>query len=321
MAGHRKHKPAASRRRAYPFVAGFLVIPLTLYVLLVIWPYAQTFGYSMTDWSGESPVVHFVALRNYRTLLSDGVFTTALLHNALLLVFLPLITIALALLFAFLLNVGGRGGAGGVGGVRGAGVYRVVFFFPQMLSIAILTVLFQAVYRSDGSGLLNGALIGLGLEDGGHPIEWLNSPALVMWCVLAVLVWSSVGFYLVLFSAAMSSVPREIHETALLDGAGRLRTFRHVTLPLLRDTVQTAWVYLAIAAMDAFALVSTLTPGSAYGGGPDHHGEVMATYLMRNFLAFGRSGYACAMGVVILLLTLGVSAAGLRITRRERHEF
>lgn len=309
------------RHRKYPFIAGFLIVPVALYALLVIWPYLQTFGYSLTDWSGESQVMHFVGLRNYTQLFGDVVFRTALWHNVLLLIFLPLVTILLALFFAFMLNVGGRSGTGGVRGVRGAGLYKVIFFFPQVLSVAILAVLFQALYRSDSGGLLNGILLKLGLEDPQNPVEWLNDPHLVLWCILAVLVWSGVGFYLVLFSAAMQSIPKDIFEAALLDGAGRVQTFFRVTLPLLWDSVQTAWVYLAIAAMDAFALVSTLTPGIAYGGGPDFHSEVLSTYMMRNFLYYGKSGYACAMGVVILFLTLILSAVTLRVTRRERIEF
>ncbi|MDX3095278.1 sugar ABC transporter permease [Streptomyces sp. ME19-03-3] len=309
------------RYRKYPFIAGFLFFPVVLYVVFVIWPYLQTFGYSLTDWSGQSQEMHFVGLENYTKLFGDHVFLQALQHNVLLLVFLPVITILLALFFAFMLNVGGRGGTTGVRGVRGSAFYKIVFFFPQVLSVAILVVLFQAVYRSDGSGLLNGILITLRLEDPNAPVEWLNSPDLVMWCLLGVQIWAGVGFYLVLFSAAMQSIPKDIYEAALLDGAGRLQTFFKVTLPLLWDSVQTAWVYLAIAAMDFFVLASVLTPGSNFGGGPDHHGEVMATYLMRNFLTFGKSGYACAMGVVILFLTLILSAVALRFSRRDRIEF
>jgi N-acetylglucosamine transport system permease protein len=92
-------------------------------------------------------------------------------------------------------------------------------------------------------------------------------------------------------------------------------------MPLLWDSVQTAWVYLAVAAMDAFALVATLTPGATFGGGPDEHGEVLATYLMRNFQVTGRAGYACAMGVVIFFITLILSLVVLRATRRERLEY
>ncbi|GAA1982425.1 carbohydrate ABC transporter permease [Kitasatospora viridis] len=309
------------RHKKYPFIVGFLIVPVALYVLLVIWPYVQTFGYSLTDWSGASQQMNFIGLRNYTSLFGDSVFVTALEHNLLLLIVLPLATILLALFFAFMLNVGGRGGTGGVKGVRGAGFYKVVFFFPQVLSVAILSVLFQGVYRTDQGGLLNGVLVKLGLEDPNKPLQWLADPNWGLWCVIGVLIWSGVGFYLVLFSAAMQAVPKDIYEAALLDGAGRGQTFFKITLPLLWETIQTAWVYLAIAAMDCFALVSTMTPGSYYGGGPDHHSEILATLLMRNFITYGKAGYACAMGVVIFFITLILSVISLRVTRREQIEF
>lgn len=308
------------RKGQYRFVTGFLLAPLALYLIFVIWPYVQTIGYSFTDWKGQSQTFGFVGIDNYTALFDDDVFLSAIWHNILFLVFIPVITILLALFFAFMVNAGGRGGAGGVKGVRGSGVYKIVYFFPQVLSLAILAVLFGAVYRSDEGGLLNGLLVKAGLLDAASPIEWLNEPDLVLWCLMAVVVWHGVGFYLVLFSAAMQSIPRDIYEAALLDGAGRAQTFFRVTLPLLWDSVQTSWVYLGITVMDLFVLVSTMTSGQ-YGGGPDHHSEVMATVLMRNFLYFGNSGYACAMGVVMLALTLILSVVTLRATRRERIEF
>ncbi|MFE7841549.1 carbohydrate ABC transporter permease [Streptomyces sp. NPDC057474] len=302
------------------FVAGFLLVPVALYVIFVIWPYIQTFGYSLTDWKGQSQTFSFIGLDNYTALFEDDIFLQAIWHNILFLVFIPVITILLALFFAFMLNAGGRGRAGGVSGVAGSGFYKIVYFFPQVLSLAILAVLFGAVYRSDSGGMLNGFLMRLGLVDESSPVEWLNEPNYVVWALILVVVWHGVGFYLVLFSAAMQAIPRDIYEAALIDGAGRAHTFFRITLPLLWDSVQTAWVYLGIAAMDMFILVSTMTAGE-YGGGPDHHSEVMATVMMRNFLLYGRSGYACAMGVVMLLLTLIVSVVMLRATRRERVEF
>jgi N-acetylglucosamine transport system permease protein len=308
------------RKGQYRFVAGFLFIPVGLYLIFVIWPYLQTFGYSLTDWKGQSQTFSFVGLDNYTALFQDDIFLKAIWHNILFLLFIPVITILLALFFAFMLNAGGRGRAGGVSGVAGSGFYKIVYFFPQVLSLAILAVLFGAVYRSDSGGMLNGFLMKLGLVEESSPVEWLNEPNFVLWALIAVVVWHGVGFYLVLFSAAMQAIPRDIYEAALIDGAGRAHTFFRITLPLLWDSVQTAWVYLGIAAMDMFILVSTMTAGE-YGGGPDHHSEVMATVMMRNFLLYGRSGYACAMGVVMLLLTLIVSVVMLRATRRERIEF
>ncbi|GHE98992.1 sugar ABC transporter permease [Streptomyces longispororuber] len=307
-------------RKKYPFIAGFLVLPVGLYLLLVVWPYIQTISYSFTDWSGASQKFDFIGFDNYRDLAKDDVFIKALQHNALLLILVPTLTILLSLFFAFMVNVGGRGGAGGVSGVKGSGFYRIIFFFPQVLSVAILAILFKAVYRGDDSGLINGTLQAVGLGDKNHPTEWLNDPDLVLWCIVFVMIWAGAGFYMVLFSAAMQSIPRDIYEAALLDGAGRFQTFFRVTLPLLWETIQTAWVFLAILAMDAFLLISTLT-SQDFGGGPDHSSEVISTYLMRNFQTYSKSGYACAMGVVMLLLTLIVSIVTLRLSRRDRIEY
>ncbi|WP_330337258.1 carbohydrate ABC transporter permease [Streptomyces sp. NBC_00557] len=310
------------RKGQYRFVAGFLLVPVALYLIFVIWPYIQTFGYSLTDWKGQSQTFGFVGLDNYKALFQDDVFLEAIWHNIQFLIFIPVITILLALFFAFMLNAGGRGRAGGVQGVAGAKFYKIVYFFPQVLSLAILAVLFNAVYRSDGGGLLNGVLIKASLVDADNPVEWLNEPHLVLWALMVAVIWQGVGFYLVLFSAAMQSVPKDIYEAALIDGASRNQSFFRITLPLLWDTVQTAWVYLGIVAMDMFVLVSSMTQNmGAYGGGPDHHSDVMSTVMMRNFLYYGKSGYACAMGVVMLLLTLVLSVVTLRATRRERIEF
>ena len=310
------------RTRERLFIASFLAGPLAVYIIFVIWPYLETFGYSLTEWNGFAPPSKVVWLKNYVDLFQDTVFRQALWHNLLILIFFPTITIVLAMFFAFMLNVGGRrGGLGGVKGVRGSAFYRVAFFFPQVLSVAILIILFQAAFETNSAGLFNGIVIKLGLTDADHPWEFLSSTTWVLWCIMFVLVWQWVGFYLVLFSAAMQQIPRDYYEAALLDGAGRVQTYFKVTMPLLWDSVQTAWVYLAVAAMDAFALVANLTPGSNFGGGPDHHGEVVSTYLMRNFQNFGEAGKACAMGVIIFFITLILSLVVLRLTRRERLEY
>lgn len=308
------------RKGQYRFVAGFLLVPVALYVIFVIWPYVQTFGYSLTDWKGQSQTFRFVGLDNYRALLEDDVFRQAIWHNILFLVFIPVVTILLALFFAFMINAGGHSRAGGVRGVTGSGFYKIVYFFPQVLSLAILAVLFNAVYRSDGGGLLNGFLIKLGLVGADNPVEWLNEPDLVLWALIAAVVWHGVGFYLVLFSAAMQSVPRDIYEAALIDGAGRGQSFFRITLPLLWDTVQSGWVYMGILALGAesFAVVQIMTTGP---GGPDYSTTVLVLYVYQKAFRDGQAAYATTIGVALLVVTLLFAAVVMRLGRRERLEF
>ncbi|MEE3917745.1 sugar ABC transporter permease [Micromonospora sp. BRA006-A] len=107
-----------------------------------------------------------------------------------------------------------------------------------MLSVVIIALLWKEIY-SPTSGLLNGALRAVGLA--GTP-AWLGDPRFAFWCVLAVMVWSNVGFYVVLFGAAMQAIPRDIYEAVLLDGASRTTMLRKITIPLLWDTIQVAWI-------------------------------------------------------------------------------
>jgi N-acetylglucosamine transport system permease protein len=294
------------------FILTFLAPPLVLYGIFVISPYLQTFQIASTNWGGLSPQYEVVGLDNFKRLVRDHHVWNALSHNAILLAVLPIATIALGLFFASMLSVGGHGGRAGVRGVRGSALYRIVYFFPQVLSVAIIGVLWKEMYAPN-SGLVNGALRATGLGSLARP--WLGDPEFAFWAVLVVMVWSNVGFYVVLFSAAMQSIPRDIYEAAALDGAERLATLRRITMPLLWDTIQVAWVYLAIAALDGFAIFQIISEG-----GPGYSSDVIG--LRQYNTAFGEShfGYASAIGVAMFFLTLSIAVPFLRLTRRERIE-
>ncbi|MGP3983156.1 carbohydrate ABC transporter permease [Streptomyces sp. KR80] len=301
----------------YRAIVGFLALPLALYAVFVISPYLQAFSYSFTDWSGLSSDMNVIGLRNYQRLLDDPLFWTALWHNVILLLALPVLVLGLGLFFAFMLNVGGRGtGTDAVGGVRGAHVFKVIYFFPQVLSVAIIAVLWQYVYAPRG-GLLNGVLDAVGLASWEQ--DWLGDPRLALICVIGVMTWTSVGFFVVLFSAAMASIPGEIYEAALLDGANRMATFFRITLPLLWDTVRTGWIYMGIIALDgSFAVVHIMTVNQ---GGPDHSTLVLTVYLYNKAFRDGQAGYAAGVGVALLIVTLVFAAVVMRLGRRERLEF
>ncbi len=306
--------PALQQGKA-AFVAAFLLVPVGLYALFVVSPYAQAIYISLTDWTGLTADQQFIGFDNYVRLFHDEQFWVALRNNGILLLVVPAVTVLLGLFFASMLNVGRRGKTG-IEGVRGSGVYKIVYFFPQVLSVAIVGVLFKYVFApSESGGIFNGLLNAVGLDSLARP--WLGDPVFAFWCVVVVMIWSFVGFYVVLFSAAMQSIPKEIYEAALLDGSNRYTTFRHVTLPLVWDTVQVGWVYLAIQAMDAFALVHIML---GISGGPSRAGDVLGVALYRAAFNRYRFGYASAIGVVLLLLTLLVAVLFMRAARRERVE-
>ncbi|MFF4990738.1 carbohydrate ABC transporter permease [Streptosporangium saharense] len=302
----------ASRHRSRVIV-GFLAAPLLLYTVFVASPYVQAFYIALTDWRGLSAEADLVGLANFAELSGDPVFWKALLNNVILLVTLPLVTIGLALFLAFMLNAAGGPRSGEIRGVKGAGFYRVVYFFPYILSIAIIGVLWTNIYNPI-NGLLNGGLRAVGL--GSVQPSWLGDERLAFWAVLAVLVWNGVGFYVVLFTAGIKAIPASLLEAAVLDGASRTQIFFRITVPLIWENIRTATVYLGIAALDAFAVVQIMT-----AGGPNDSTQVASFYLYQNAFSYGRFGYASAMGVVLFAVTLALSAFTLRATRRERIEF
>jgi N-acetylglucosamine transport system permease protein len=288
------------RRR---FLIGALVPALVLHVVFVLSPYAQAFYLSLTDWTGVAGEAHFVGAGNYARLGGDSLFLDAVRNNAVMLAVVPFVTIALGLGLASLLRRR-----------RGAGGYQIVYFFPQLLSLVVIGVLWGFVYNPN-TGLLNSGLRAVGL--GSLARSWLAEPAFALAAVMAVLIWSSVGFYVVLFAAAIDGIPAELYEAATLDGAGGWTTFRRITLPLVRETVQVAFVYLGIAALDGFAVVQVMTVGP---GGPDGATEVIGLSLYRNAFTYGKFGYASAMGVALFFATLTLAVFALRAGRRERLE-
>ncbi|MFI6013425.1 carbohydrate ABC transporter permease [Streptomyces sp. NPDC051243] len=302
----------------YRFIVGFLAVPLALYAVLVVSPFVQTFYYALTDWTGYSSDFAMVGFDNFSKLFEDDLFWKSLQHNLVLLIGMPVLAIGMGLFFAFMLSAGGRHKHGEAAtGVRGSKGYKILYFFPQVLSIAIVAVLWGNIYNPQG-GLLNGVLDALGLSF--LEQNWLGDPGIALLCVLAVMVWANVGFYIVLFSAAMGSIPKEIYEAALLDGASRVTTFFRVTLPLIRDNIQTAYVYAGIMALEtSFAYVMIMTVNQ---GGPDHSTLVLPVYMYNKAFRDGQAGYATAVGVAMLIVTMIFAVLALSIgRRRDRLEF
>ena len=295
--------------RKYRLIIPFLLPALILYAVFVLYPYGRAFYISLTSWRGVSANMPFVGFDNYRRLLQETRFMEALLRNGQLLLVLPLVTISIALLFAALFTQGGKG-------IRGAQFYRVVYFFPQVISAVIVGMLFTYVYNPQ-YGLLNGFLRAIGL--GGLTRAWLGDPKTILWAIAAVAVWSSVGFYMVIFIASMQSIPTSFYEAAVLDGATRWVQFRDITLPLMWETIRTALIYIAIAALDFFPLVQVMAGGGSAGSA--RKAEVAALYMYSEAFTKSRWGSASAVGVILLILTLFLSVVVMRVTRRETYEY
>lgn len=294
----------AGGRRMRPSRVGFLLVtiglPLVLFIGLVIWPFVQAVYYSLTDWGGFSSSMNFIGFDNYRYIFTDGIFPHALRNNIILAIFVPLVTVILSFLLATMVTVGG-GSTGSVRGLKGSSVYRVVSFFPYTIPAIVIGVIWAQIY-DPSKGMLNGVLTHLPFGLGNHfdSFAWLGETTTAMPASVFVIIWGFVGFYMVLFVAAIKGIPAEMYDAARIDGAGRLRTMRSVTLPMVRETVQTAYIYLGVVALDAFVYMAALNPT----GGPSNSTLTMSQDLYKTAFTQGHFGRACAMGVVLAGLTL-----------------
>ena len=194
-------------RGKYRLIIPFLLPALLLYGLFVVYPYLRAMYVSLTNWSGISPTLRFIGLRNFQRLFQDQYFWNALRHNATYLVTLPFIIIALALFFAFVITQG----------VRLSSFYRIAFFFPQVMSVVAVGVLWNFVYHPT-IGVLNAALRLVGVS---NPPSWLGHPGTALAAVGAVVVWQAIGFYMVFFIAGMEGIPVAFYEVGA--DRGRLR--------------------------------------------------------------------------------------------------
>ena len=279
------------------FALVFLGLPLAVYAVFVISPFVQAFYYSMTDWSGFSKSMNFVGLDNYLALWQDPVFTKAVYNSIVLVLVLPPLVILLSVTLATLVTIGGST-QGEIQGLKHSGIYRVISFFPYTVPAIVIGILWAQMY-DPSSGLLNGILTALGF-DFFKSFAWLGDERTAMGASIFVIAWSMVGFYMVLFIAAIKGIPAETYEAARVDGAGRFRTAISITVPMIRDNIRTAYVYLGILALDAFVYMQALNPS----GGPANSTVVISQHLLNTAFKKGKFGYATSMGATLAIITL-----------------
>jgi len=234
----------AGRARSV-FISAFLAPAIALYGLFVIVPVIEAFAYSLFRWRGVSEHKEYVGLDNFKRLVEDPVFRQALVHNLAFLVVGGAAILMLGLAIAHAVHGNGRWSR----------ALRSVYLIPQVISGVVVAVLWMFIYNPS-FGVLNGFLKGVGL--GRWALDWLGTPSTALWAVIATFVWHGVGFYIMLFSAGLRTIPVEVNEAALLDGAEGLRRFRIITFPLLWAVLRIATVYVVINALNVFAPSSSL---------------------------------------------------------------
>lgn len=275
---------------------GLFVLPIVVVIgLFILVPTVTAFAHSFTDWTPGSSSA-WVGLHNYVQMFSSPEFAQILLNQAFLLIGLP-IWILVPLVFAYLLYER----------VPGAGVFRAIMFFPATASPALIGILFTFILAPFGP--VNSGLKAIGL--GFLAKLWLSDPHLVKPVLIAVLTWATMGTGVVIYSAGLGAVPRELFEAATLDGANWWQRLRNIVLPSLRPLAELWSVIMVIVVfVQMFPWVFTLTKG-----GPGFSSTTLDYDIYARALSSGEYGSAAAEMVVLLLIVLGVILIGRLIFR------
>lgn len=287
---------AVGSRRRQALVGWAFILPvLAVFATFVAYPAVSSLYMSFFKWSLVNGAERFVSLSNYARALSDDVFLTSL-HNVALFTLAVPGRVALGLALALLLHRH----------FAGRNLARAVYFLPYVTSWVVAATVWKWIYQPDG--LIN---VVLGFFRIG-PVLWLAEPGLAMPSIILASIWKTAGFDMVVYLAALASVPREYEEAASIDGASRWQIFWRITLPQLTPTTLFLMVVGFIAALQLFAQPYIMT-----AGGPGRATVAPVMYIYEHAFKYYDFGYAAAMGYVLFLIILALTLLQFRLFGRE----
>ncbi|MFT4028278.1 MAG: sugar ABC transporter permease [Protaetiibacter sp.] len=295
-----RRRIARRRWRQLLTAAPFVLPGLLLVLLFVVWPLIRGVQMSLYDWNLPAPDrSEFIGLDNFITAFTgDPTFWVSVRNTFLYAIVTVPVQIAFGLFGAVLLN----------GRLFGRTVFRALYYLPVVTSWLIVSLVFAFLFN-DGLGPVNFLLVNV-LHLAPEPIPWLHNTWAAQVPIMLLGVWKGIGWNMVIFLAAMQSIPNEMYEAATIDGANAWQKFWRVTLPLLRPTFQFVTVALIIGAFNVFISVYLIT-----GGGPEKSTEVMLSYMYNQAFTNLDFGYATAIGLILGGTVMVFGFLQRRITR------
>uniref|UniRef100_UPI004027168A carbohydrate ABC transporter permease n=1 Tax=Faecousia sp. TaxID=2952921 RepID=UPI004027168A len=282
----------------------YMLPALTLLTAFVFLPIVLNFIYALFRWSSFSTQWDFVGLANFARLLSDETVWVAFKNNLWYAVISLVFQVGGSMLIAALLEEKWMR--------RSQPFFRTVYFLPSMISLTVVGILWQTIY-SPVFGIVNPLLEKLGL--GMLATDWLGNTRTAVFSVIAVSQWQYFGYTMVLFLVAMQSVPADLYESAIIDGANSFQRFIHITIPNIREIILVNCMITIIGAFQVFDEIYIMT-----GGGPGRSSEVLGTYLFRTGFRNDEMGYASAIATMVFFVTFVFSVIQMRISGTGRRE-
>ncbi|MEU9118973.1 sugar ABC transporter permease [Streptomyces sp. NPDC048506] len=276
----------------------FLAPGLLVVAGFSLYPFLSTVAQSFTD-ARTLTGGRFVGGANYRELLHDAMFWTGLRNSVLYVLGAVPLLVVLPLLLALLVRRR----------IPGITFFRAAFYTPVVASVVVVGLIW--VWLLDDRGLINALLEALGFGR----VGFLSDPWLLLFSAMAVTVWKGLGYYMIIYLAALANVPRELHEACAVDGAGAVRRFLTVTVPALRGTMV---LVAALSSVNAFKVFSEVYLMAGPTGGPGGEDTTLVMLVQQVGTGLnGRVGYASALSVVVFVITLGLMLLVLRANRKE----
>lgn len=290
------------QKKAQPLPILFIcisVLPAVILTLMfTIWPTAQALYLSFTNATSLGLNNKFVRLDNYIYMFHDKSFIQALINTAKLMAVVPVITIFCSLVLAFVLNQCK---------LKEMVLYRTLFYFPNIVSLTVVGIIWSFVFHPN-VGIVNKILGAVGLES--LQRSWLGDSKTALWCIAFTLLWQAAGYYMVMHIAAMDGISPEIYESATLDGASAWRKLVSITMPLMKDIIGITFVLALSGTINlSFVLSQVMT-----GGGPNGASSVLLQYMYTQGFVNGNFGYAMAITVFTLAISVALSMLSRKLT-------
>lgn len=290
------------QKKAQPLPILFIcisVLPAVILTLMfTIWPTVQALYLSFTNATSLGLNNKFVWLDNYIYMFHDKSFIQALKNTAKLMAVVPVITIFCSLVLAFVLNQCK---------LKEMVLYRTLFYFPNIVSLTVVGIIWSFVFHPN-VGIINKILGAVGLES--LQRSWLGDSKTALWCIAFTLLWQAAGYYMVMHIAAMDGISPEIYESATLDGASAWRKLISITMPLMKDIIGITFVLALSGTINlSFVLSQVMT-----GGGPNGASSVLLQYMYTQGFVNGNFGYAMAITVFTLAISVALSMLSRKLT-------
>lgn len=290
------------QKKAQPLPVLFIcisVLPAVILTLMfTIWPTAQALYLSFTNATSLGLNNKFVGLDNYIYMFHDKSFIQALINTAKLMAVVPVITIFCSLVLAFVLNQCK---------LKEMVLYRTIFYFPNIVFLTVVGIIWSFVFHPN-VGIVNKILGAVGLES--LQRSWLGDSKTALWCIAFTLLWQAAGYYMVMHIAAMDGISPEIYESATLDGASAWRKLISITMPLMKDIIGITFVLALSGTINlSFVLSQVMT-----GGGPNGASSVLLQYMYTQGFVNGNFGYAMAITVFTLAISVALSMLSRKLT-------